>query len=82
MTKEFKAVSNSTIYDVCLNTYGTLNLLAKLMDDNSFQGVNTYPTSGQIFLYDDELVNVQTNQNLERNFTVSAGEVQVKYATK
>ena len=82
MTKEFKAVSNSTIYDVCLNTYGTLNLLAKLMDDNSFQGVTIYPTSGQIFLYDDEFVNVQTNQNLERNFTVSAGEVQVKYATK
>ena len=32
---EFIAISNSTIYDVCLNTYGTLNLLGKLMDDNN-----------------------------------------------
>jgi len=78
----FKAVSNSTIYDVCLNTYGTLNLLAKLMDDNSFNGVDTYPINGQEFLYDENLVNVQTNQNLSQNYSVSAGALQIKYATK
>jgi len=56
MIKEFKAVEMSTIYDVCLNTYGTLNYLVKLMVDNSFLGVDTYPNAGQIFMYDDELV--------------------------
>lgn len=56
MIKEFKAVDMSTIYDVCLNTYGTLNYLVKLMVDNDFEGVNTYPSAGQIFVYDDSLV--------------------------
>lgn len=56
MIKEFKAVDMSTIYDVCLNTYGNLDLLVKLMVDNDFEGVNTYPTAGQIFVYDDSLV--------------------------
>lgn len=78
----FIAVSNSTIYDVCLNTYGTLNLLVKLMDDNNFAGVNTYPTNGQVFEFDENLVNVQTNQNLNQNYTIAAGEAQLKYATR
>jgi len=80
--KEFVAISNSTIDDVCLNTYGTLNLLAKLMNDNNFPGVDAYPTVGQVFLYDDNLVNVQSNQNLNQNYTVAAGDVQIKYATR
>ena len=80
--KKFIAVDNSTIYDVCLNTYGTLNLLAKLMHDNNHEGVNTYPIAGQIFLYDENLVNVQTNQNLSQNYTVFAGDAQIKYATR
>lgn len=56
MIREFTAVDMSTIYDVCLNTYGTLNYLVKLMVDNNFPGVNTYPTAGQVFKYDDTLV--------------------------
>jgi hypothetical protein len=79
--KQFVAVANSTIYDVCLNTYGTLNLLAKLMDDSNHQGVNTNPIVGQVFLYDENLVNVQTYQNLNQNYTVTAGDIQLKYAT-
>lgn len=56
MIKEFRAVDMSTIYDVCLNTYGNLDFLVKLMTDNDFEGVNSYPVAGQIFLYDDTLV--------------------------
>lgn len=78
----FKAISNSTIYDVCLNTYGTLNLLGKLMDDNNFGGPDQYPQVGQEFVYDETLVNVQTNQNLNQNYTIAAGETQIKYSTK
>jgi hypothetical protein len=52
----FTAVSNSTIYDVCLNTYGTLDLLVKLMTDNNFLGVNIYPVNGQLFVYDETLI--------------------------
>jgi hypothetical protein len=78
---EFIAISNSTIYDVCLNTYGTLNLLGKLMDDNNHEGVNTNPAQGQVFLFDENLVNVQTNQSLVQNYSIAAGENQLKYAT-
>ncbi len=80
--KQFIAIEGSTIYDVCLNTYGTLNRLVKLMDDNSFDGVDTVVQAGQIFLYDETLVNIQTNQNLTQNYNVSAGDSQLKYATK
>lgn len=80
--KVFIAISNSTIYDVCLNTYGTLNLLAKLMDDNNFNGVASYPENGQEFVYDETLVNVQTNQSLNVNYSVLTGENQLKYATR
>jgi hypothetical protein len=80
--KQFIAISNSTIYDVCLNTYGTLNQLAKLMNDNNFPGVDAYPTNGQVFLYDENLINVQSNQNLNQNYSISAGDVQLKYATR
>ena len=52
----FTAISNSTIYDVCLNTYGTLDLLVKLMTDNNFIGVNNYPVNGQQFVYDETLI--------------------------
>jgi hypothetical protein len=54
--KTFQAVDMSTIYDVCLNTYGNLDLLVKLMVDNNFEGVNSYPVAGQLFTYDDTLV--------------------------
>jgi hypothetical protein len=78
----FIAIDNSTIYDVCLNTYGTLNRLAKLMDDNSWASVDQYPTAGQEIIFDETLVNVQTNQNLNQNYSVAAGDLQQKYATK
>ena len=80
MTK-FIAVANSTMYDVCQNTYGTLNLLGKLLDDNNVS-VNYYPNPGDVFLYDENLVNVAANQNLSQNYTVAAGDVQIKYATR
>jgi len=71
----FFAVDGSTIWDVCLNTYGTLNLLGKLMDDNNYPGVETYPKAGQEFLFDETLVSNQ--QTFKR--TALSGE---KYATK
>lgn len=72
MIREFRAVDMSTIYDVCLNTYGTLNYLVKLMVDNGFAGVNLYPVAGQIFKYDDTLVYGLTQQKSNT----------VNYATK
>lgn len=72
---DFIAVDGSTIFDVCLNTYGTLDLLGKLMSDNNFPGAATYPVAGQVFSFDETLV---VNQQTFKR-TALSGE---KYATK
>lgn len=57
MLKQYSAVNGQSIFDVCLNTYGTLDRLIKqLVDSGAGQGVNDIPASGQVYLYDDELV--------------------------
>lgn len=57
MLKNYKAINGQSIFDVCLNTYGSLDLLVKqLVDSGTGQGVNDTPASGQIYVYDDALV--------------------------
>ncbi|MFB6456581.1 hypothetical protein ACE38W_15020 [Chitinophaga sp. Hz27] len=58
--KIFIAVSGQSILDVCLNCYGTLDYLLKLIIDSGYEDINMVPVSGQTFLYDDSLV-VDTN---------------------
>lgn len=59
--QNFSAVNYSTIWDVVLNTYGTVDQIVKLMQDNLFPNVNTYPKNGQVFQFDDTLV-INSNQ--------------------
>lgn len=72
--RSFTVISNCTVYDVCLNTYGTLNLLVKLMDDNNFPGVDYYPENGDIFVFDETLIN---NEQIYEQASLAG----VKYAT-
>lgn len=74
MIQEFIACDQSTIWDIVNNTYGSVDYIVKLMEDNGFPNVNTYPVNGQVFLYDDTLV---MNQNTQQT---AAGSV--KYATR
>lgn len=74
MIQQFRAVDQCTIWDVCANTYGSYDQIVKLMQDNGFENVNTYPNNGDIFLFDDTLV---SNQIIKQ---MSAGIV--KYATR
>lgn len=78
----FETISNSTMIDVCLNTYGSLNRLAQLMDENQWTGLNIYPTQGTVFVFDETKVNLPGYQNLNNNFNVVAGATQIKFATK
>lgn len=60
MLKKYKSVNGQSIYDVCLNTYGTLDQLIKqLVDSGAGQGVNDVPASGQEYVYDDDMVVAQ-----------------------
>lgn len=74
MIQSFAAVDQCTIWDVCLNTYGSVDFIVKLMLDNDFPNINTYPVAGQLFLYDDTLV---VNQNIKQT-----GLPALKYATR
>jgi len=71
----FTAVAGQSIYDVCLNTYGSLNLLYKLIQDNNVNSVNDEIASRQLFLYDDELV-------IDQGLSLSFAQNRLKYATE
>lgn len=63
----YKAVYGQSLFDVCLNTYGTFDYLAKLLIDNNVENIDITPYSGQIFNWDEMLVADQqvniTSQN-------------------
>lgn len=54
--RTFKAIAGQSIYDVCLQTYGSLDYLYKLLQDNGINGLNEDVSSGQPFIWDDSLV--------------------------
>lgn len=70
----FYAENGQSLIDVCLNTYGTTDLLYKLLQDNGISDINYTPYSGQPFTYDDSLV---INQGVNLLFAQS----NIKYAT-
>lgn len=89
--RNYNAQQGQSIYDICLMTYGTLDnfsntsysALFKLMQDNSFSGVNQYPYPGQKFSWDDTLVADQnvsiTNTVAKVNYATRAGSVGAIY---
>lgn len=70
----FIAGEGSTILDVCLNTYGTLDYLVKLMVDNNHPSVNDRPVKGTAYVFDETLVSV-TNKNTNLNYNGSVTNV-------
>jgi len=85
--KQFVAIDQMTIWDVVLNTYGTVNDVVRLMQDNDFPNANTYPVKGQVFLFDDTLIenqnNIQSNLSTKkfstRDRTSTNEENMIKY---
>lgn len=55
MIKQYSAVYGQSLLDVCLQVYGTLDLLVKLCLDSGVSSVNDTPKSQQVFVYDDQL---------------------------
>lgn len=65
-TKTYNAVWGQSIYDICLQVYGSLDLLYKLIQDSGVDSVNDSPFSGQQYVYDDALATDQAliNKNI------------------
>jgi len=76
--KIFVAVENSSLFDIALNTYGSVDFIGKLLADNPDNGLNLYPTAGTQFVWDDSLQISQTNAILGG----SGMFVGQKYATR
>lgn len=74
MQKKYSAVYGQSNFDICLNAYGSLDNLYKLLQDSGVDNVNSMPASNQQFIYDDSLVE---NQAINQNFTLKG----IKYAT-
>jgi hypothetical protein len=52
----FKPPIGSSILDVCLNVYLSLNLLPKLITDNSIQSLNYVSGINDVYVYDTDLI--------------------------
>lgn len=75
MLKSYRAVNGQSIFDVCLNAYGSLDTLIKLLvDSGAGQGVNDIPASRQEYIFDDSLV---VDQSINQAYTLSG----IYYAT-
>lgn len=70
----YNAVEGQSLYDVCLQTYQSLDYLRRLMNDSGVDNINHIPFSGQAFLFDPELV---VDQAVQRTQVVT----NTKYAT-
>lgn len=73
LNSEYRCINGQSYSDVILNTYGTMDLYVKGLSDNNGEP-NALPVSGQIFKWDNTLVNNETT-------TVLINKKSVKYAT-
>jgi len=56
-----KSVYGQSIFDICLQTYGSFDYLRKLLDDNGIENIDQVPASGQVFNW-DETISTNANQ--------------------
>ena len=54
--KSFNSQTNQTVIDVCMQTYGDLNQMYKLMKDSGFLNISTYPAPLTPFVFNEKLV--------------------------
>jgi hypothetical protein len=54
---EFISKNNQSIFDVCMQTYGDMNFMYKLIQDSGFPSLSTSPTIGTKFTFDESLIN-------------------------
>ena len=52
----YTAITGQSIFDVCMQTYGDIGLLYKLLQDNGIDSVDVPVIGGQTFQWDDSLV--------------------------
>lgn len=74
MLQKYNSVWGQSTFDVCLNTYGSLDPLYKMLQDSGVDNVNDEVKSNQEFLYDDSLV---SEKDVSQSFLLN----NTRYAT-
>ena len=70
----YTAVTGQSMYDICLITYGTLDYLVKLANDNGITDLNNSSLTGIAFSYDNALiVNEIIHQQINQQYGTSQG---------
>lgn len=64
----YNAIDGQSLLDVCLNTYGDLGYLYKLLQDNNVLNADEIVKSGDAFIWDDSLVQ---NQQINAAYAAS-----------
>lgn len=73
---QFTAIEGQSLWDVCLNTYGSFDNIIKLLQDNNVDNINVSPISGQVFNWDETLVQDQAvNQRSSNSKIIYATKV-------
>ena len=74
MQLRYKAIEGQSLFDIVLNTYGAIEYIYKLIKDNNIENLNYKVKSGDVFVYDSDMV---TDTTIFTNTTLSG----VRYAT-
>jgi hypothetical protein len=79
----FKPSIGSTILDVCLNVYLSLNLLPKLIQDNNITNLNAVTGIGDTFIYDTDFIfdEFQSRDVLKNDYKFCTGNVNIPNAS-
>lgn len=74
----YTAVTGQSLYDICIITYGSLDFLIKLANDNNIADLNNSALTGIAFTYDSTLiVNQVINQSLQQSINQQYGTGQI-----
>ena len=83
MLLEFRPPIGATIFDLCLNTYLSLNLLPKFVKDNGIENLNYVTGQGEVYIYDtdfiwDEFMSKDIKNN---NYKFTTGDITIPNAS-
>lgn len=71
MLSDYKTYSNQNMLDICLNTYGSLNLLGKFIKENNIRNIVYNPPNNITFVFDNTLIANRIVYNLNNTYATN-----------
>ena len=67
---QFNSISGQSIWDICLNTYGCLDYMAKLLQDNGIDNIDTTLPVSKTWFWDETLSSDQALNQVQANANI------------